>query len=60
MSPTPEYHEHVPEGKHWLLNHVPYYGKWFRFWMFWVTSEGLFSGVTVDPGWKERADSVSA
>ena len=38
--PTPDYHADIPGGKHWLLNHVPYYAKWFRFWMFWRTAEG--------------------
>ena len=60
MSPTPEYHQYVAEGKHWLLNHVPYYAKWFRFWMFWMTSEGLLSMVTVDPEWTGRRDAISA
>src|SRR5262249_55835864 len=49
--PTPDYHADIPGGKHWLLNHVPYYAKWFRFWMFWRTAEGLLSSVTIDPEW---------
>lgn len=56
--PNPDYHAKIPEGKHWLLNHVPFYGKWFRFLMFWRTSEGLLSQVTRDPAWNEEA-SVS-
>ncbi|MCB1684993.1 MAG: NAD(P)/FAD-dependent oxidoreductase, partial [Pseudomonadales bacterium] len=31
MAPVPEYHDDVPAGKHWCLNHIPYYAKWFRF-----------------------------
>lgn len=57
--PNPQYHDSIPEGKHWLLNHVPYYAKWFRFQMFWRTSEGLLPYVKKDPAWNE-GHSVSA
>ena len=57
--PNPDYHAKIPEGKHWLLNHVPYYAKWFRFLMFWRTSEGLLGQVRKDPSWNE-AQSVSS
>ncbi|MEZ5557918.1 MAG: NAD(P)/FAD-dependent oxidoreductase [Pseudomonadales bacterium] len=60
MSPTPEYFEPIPAGKHWLLNHVPYYAKWFRFWMFWRTAEGLLAAVKKDPAWNDQKHSVSA
>ena len=56
---TPEYHDFIPEGKHWLLNHLPFYGKWFRFWVFYVAGEGLWSSVKRDPEWNE-ARSISA
>lgn len=56
---TPEYHDFIPEGKHWLLNHLPFYGKWFRFWVFYVAGEGLLSSVKRDPQWNE-ARSISA
>lgn len=49
-----EYTELIPEGKHWLLRHVPYYAKWFRFFNFWRTSEGLLEAVRADPAWNER------
>ena len=59
MSPTPEYFQEIPGGKHWLLNHVPYYAKWYRFWMFWRTAEGLLSSVTKDPSWNDQERAVS-
>ena len=58
--PTPDYHADIPAGIHWLLNHVPYYAKWYRFWMFWRTAEGLLSVVAVDPEWTDQEHSVSA
>jgi 4-hydroxyacetophenone monooxygenase len=58
--PTPEYHAEVPAGKHWLLNHVPFYAKWFRFSMFWRAAEGLLRSVEKDDGWTEQSRAVSA
>lgn len=58
VAPREEYTDDIPEGKHWLLNHVPYYAKWFRFLMFWRTSEGLLGVVKKDPSWNQE-DSVS-
>jgi 4-hydroxyacetophenone monooxygenase len=60
MSPTPEYFEEIPAEKHWLLNHVPFYAKWYRFWMFWRTAEGLLAAVKKDPAWNDQERAVSA
>ena len=57
--PNPEYTQYVPSGKHWLLNKVPFYAKWFRFGMFWRTAEGLLVAVTGDPSWDKPEQSVS-
>ncbi|MBD3647374.1 MAG: NAD(P)/FAD-dependent oxidoreductase, partial [Pseudomonadales bacterium] len=54
IAPREEYHDYIPEGKHWLLNKVPYYAKWFRFLMFWRTSEGLLGSVKKDPSWNQE------
>ena len=59
VAPRPEYHEAISDGKHWLLNHVPFYAKWFRFLMFWTTGEGLLSMVKRDPAWNETDRSIS-
>jgi len=58
--PNEEYFKEVPPGKHWLLRHVPFYAKWFRFSMFWRTAEGLLQAVTVEDGWNRPEESVSA
>lgn len=57
--PNPEYFQDVPNGKHWLLNHMPFYAKWFRFSMFWRTAEGLLAAVTADDKWQRSERSVS-
>jgi len=60
MSPTPDYFQEISREQHWLLNHVPYYAKWYRFWMFWRTAEGLLAAVKKDPDWSPQTRSVSA
>lgn len=57
--PVPHYHEDVPEGMNWLMEHVPFYDKWYRFWMFWMVTDGLLPMVTADPAWKGPTTAVS-
>jgi 4-hydroxyacetophenone monooxygenase len=52
MLPTPSYHDAILPGMAWLLKHVPYYGRWFRFWQFWIAAEGRLPLVEVDPEWQ--------
>jgi 4-hydroxyacetophenone monooxygenase len=58
--PGPNYHLDVPEGKKWLIQHVPFYGKWYRFWLFWRLTDGLTAAVTADPDWAGGPGAVSA
>ena len=58
--PVPHYHEDVPEGMKWTLEHVPYFDKWYRFWLFWMTTEGFLPMVKSDPTWNGSPDAVSA
>lgn len=51
MLPTPNYHEQIKPGMAWLLRHVPYYGRWFRFWQFWIAAEGRLPLVEVEADW---------
>ncbi|WP_421931536.1 NAD(P)-binding domain-containing protein [Phenylobacterium sp.] len=57
--PTPHYHEDVPAGMNWLLEHIPTYDKWYRFFLFWMVTDGLLAGVRADPDWKGDPGSVS-
>ena len=56
----PAYHDNIPEGKHWLLNRVPFYAKWFRVFRFWQTAEGLLAWVKKDESWTDQTRSISA
>ena len=57
--PVPHYHEDVPAGMNWLMEHVPFYDKWYRFWMFWMVTDGLLPMVTADPNWTGPPTAVS-
>jgi 4-hydroxyacetophenone monooxygenase len=57
--PGPTYHHDVPEGKKWLLEHVPYYDKWYRFFLFWMLTDGLYEMVRADPDWAGGDGAVS-
>jgi len=50
----------VSEGKKWLLAHVPYYARWYRFLLFWPGSDGLLPALQIDPAWPHPARSVNA
>jgi len=60
LGPTPNYHDDVTPGQKWLLEHIPMYDKWYRFWLFWTLTDGIIDGVTVDPAWNDKKHSVSA
>jgi len=60
LAPTLDYHADVPDGHRWLLDHVPYYSQWYRFWLFWRYAEGILPAVKVDPEWNDSGQSVSA
>lgn len=49
--PAPHYHDDVPESMKWVLEHVPYFDKWYRFYLFWMTTEGFLPMVKSDPAW---------
>jgi 4-hydroxyacetophenone monooxygenase len=51
MLPTPTYHDDIKPGMQWLLKHVPYYGRWFRFWQFCVSIEGRLPLSVVEDDW---------
>jgi len=58
--PSPHYHDDVPEGLQWLFAHVPYYAHWYRFWLFWMSTDGLLPAAIVDESWPDKERSVSA
>src|SRR5579885_887853 len=59
MFPNPQYHSLVSEGKKWLLTHVPYYARWYRFLLFYAGSDALLPACTIDPAWPHQDRSIS-
>ncbi|HEY4116085.1 MAG TPA: NAD(P)/FAD-dependent oxidoreductase [Rhizomicrobium sp.] len=60
LGPTPNYHHDVTPAQRWVLDNIPYYDKWYRFWLFWTLTDGILDGVAVDPAWNDKSRSVSA
>ena len=58
--PVANYHEETPAGLQWLFRHVPHYMHWYRFWLFWTTSDGLLASAMVDEDWEPNGLSVGA
>jgi len=59
MLPNPAYHREVSDGMKWLLRHVPYYGRWYRFLLFWPGSDGLLPSLIIDPDWRHPDRSIN-
>jgi 4-hydroxyacetophenone monooxygenase len=59
LGPTPNYHHDVTAGERWLLQHLPFYEKWYRFWLFWMMTDGLLDAITTDPDYKGPQTAVS-
>lgn len=60
LVPVPQYHDDVPAGLQWLFRHVPHYVHWYRFWLFWNTTDGMLAAATVDESWQPKDLAVSA
>jgi len=58
--PKSHYHHEVPPEKIWLLNNVPFYDKWYRFYLFWTLTDGAISALTADPGWDGPPQTIGA
>jgi 4-hydroxyacetophenone monooxygenase len=59
MFPNPNYHEKVGPGVQWALRHLPFYGRWYRFLLFWPGCDGGLAAARVDPSWPHQDRSVS-
>lgn len=55
--PVATYFQRVTEQHRWLMEHVPYYEKWYRFRQFWRFGDSTHASLKVDPDWPhpERA-----
>ena len=59
MFPNPNYRASVGPGVPWALRHLPFYGRWYRFLLFWPSCDKGLAAAKVDPSWPGQARSVS-
>ena len=59
MFPNPGYHDAVGPGVGWAIRHLPFYGRWFRFLIFWPGCDAGLAAAKVDPDWGPQQQSVS-
>jgi 4-hydroxyacetophenone monooxygenase len=59
LMPTPHYQDDVSAGQKWLLEHVPYYANWYRFWLYWRTVEGAHAAMKAEPDYHEEEGAIS-
>ncbi len=57
--PTGDYHDPVGDGEKWLLEHFPFYEKWYRARLFWRMTGDAFAAVKADPAWRGPAATIS-
>lgn len=53
MFPNPNYHRQVPPGDAWAMRHLPFYGRWFRFLMFYPASGLSIERNRIDPDYHD-------
>jgi 4-hydroxyacetophenone monooxygenase len=59
MFPNPNYHEKVGPGVRWALRHLPFYGRWYRFLLFWPGCDKGLEAARVDPDYPDQDRAVS-
>lgn len=59
-APNPDYQRPVGAGERWLFATLPFYEQWYRFALFWRTSDQLWSNLVADPEWPFPERSMNA
>jgi 4-hydroxyacetophenone monooxygenase len=59
MFPNPNYHERVGPGVQWALRHLPFYGRWYRFLLFWPGCDKGLAAARVDADYPDQQKAVS-
>ena len=57
---NPLYFEDVSDAKKWVLKNIPFYTKWFRFQLFWSSSDTFHHNLKIDPNWPDQKHSLNA
>ena len=59
MFANPNYHAAVGPGVQWALRHLPFYGRWYRFLLFWPGCDKGLAAAYVDPDYPDQQKAVS-
>ena len=59
MFPNPNYHAQVGQGVRWALRHLPFYGRWYRFLIFWPGCDTGLETARIDPAYRDNPLAVS-
>ncbi len=59
MFPNPMYHDRVPDGARWAMEHLPYYARWYRFLLMWPGADKGLDAARVDPAYADQDNAVS-
>jgi 4-hydroxyacetophenone monooxygenase len=59
MFPNPMYHEPVGDGVRWAMDHLPFYGRWYRFLVMWPGADKGLDAARVDPSYPNQDYAVS-
>ncbi|MEN3321424.1 MAG: 4-hydroxyacetophenone monooxygenase, partial [Mycobacterium sp.] len=59
MFPNPNYHAEVGTGVQWALRHLPFYGRWYRFLLFWPGCDKGLDAARVDADYPDQQKAVS-
>ena len=56
MFPNPMYHDSVPSGVRWAMDHLPFYGRWYRFLLMWPGADKGLDAARSDPDYTHPDD----
>ena len=59
MFPNPHYHDQVGPGVSWAVQHLPFYGRWYRFLLFWPACDGGLVAMKIDPDYPHQEVAIS-
>jgi 4-hydroxyacetophenone monooxygenase len=59
VAPNENYFSKTSEHTHYLFENVPFYREWYRFRLYWLYTERLYTALKVDPKWNNGGKSVS-
>ena len=59
MFPNDNYHRQVPPGDAWAMRHLPFYGRWFRFLMFYPAAGLNMDRNRIDPAYDDPEGKAS-